>query len=143
MNTQLEFPDFFDPDYEQYQKDNGVFDDPRDKSVGDMVSEFAYTAEQEQDAERALRLLEEEYAEWQTAYAGPSDTDELKELADLVYVIYGYADSCGFNLDEAVRRVHDNNMGRMFQEDGTIKRREDGKVLKNPLYPKVNLEDLV
>jgi len=33
-------------------------------------------------------------------------------------------------------------MGRMFQDDGTIKRREDGKVIKNPLYPKVDLGDL-
>lgn len=67
----------------------------------------------------------------------------LKELADLVYVTYGYAATFGWDLDEAVRRVHENNMGRMFQEDGTIKYREDGKVIKNPDYPQVNLGDLV
>ena len=68
---------------------------------------------------------------------------ELKEMADLLYVLYGYAKVQGYNLDKAVKRVHENNMGRMYQPDGTIKRREDGKVIKNPDYPQVNLEDLV
>lgn len=67
----------------------------------------------------------------------------LKELADIVYVVYGYAVTFGWDLDEAVRRVHENNMGRMYQPDGTIKRREDGKIIKNKDYPKVDLGDLV
>jgi predicted HAD superfamily Cof-like phosphohydrolase len=69
--------------------------------------------------------------------------DELKELADLVYVIYGYAYAKGWNLDEALKRVHENNVARMTQDDGTIKRREDGKIIKNPNTPKVKLHDLV
>jgi predicted HAD superfamily Cof-like phosphohydrolase len=68
---------------------------------------------------------------------------ELKELADLTYVIFGYARVRGWNLLEAVSRVHENNMGRCVQPDGSIKRREDGKVLKNPDYPAVDLSDLV
>jgi len=57
-------------------------------------------------------------------------------------VIYGYALARGWDLDEAVTRVHENNMARMKQDDGTIKRREDGKIIKNPNTPKVNLKDL-
>jgi predicted HAD superfamily Cof-like phosphohydrolase len=68
---------------------------------------------------------------------------DLKELADLVYVIYGYALAAGYNLDEAVERVHDNNLGRCVQPDGTVKRREDGKIIKNPDYPAVYLKDLI
>jgi len=64
-------------------------------------------------------------------------------LADLVYVIYGFANAKGWDLDEAIRRVHVNNLGRCIQPDGTIQRRVDGKILKNKDYPKVNLEDLV
>ena len=67
----------------------------------------------------------------------------LKELADLVYVAYGFAVTFGWNLDESVKRVHENNIGRMKQPDGTIKYREDGKVEKNKSYPKVDLSDLV
>jgi hypothetical protein len=44
---------------------------------------------------------------------------------------------------EAFRRVHSNNVGRCIQDDGTIKRREDGKITKNPNYQKVDLSDLV
>ena len=69
--------------------------------------------------------------------------DELKELSDLVYVIYGYANARGWNLDEAIKRVHQNNIGRCVQPDGTIKRRADGKIIKNPAYPAVDLSDLV
>lgn len=32
---------------------------------------------------------------------------------------------------------------RMWQDDGSILRREDNKIIKNPNTPKVNLSDLV
>lgn len=67
----------------------------------------------------------------------------LKELADLVYVAYGFAVTFGWDLDKAVKRVDENNKGRMKQPDGTIKYRADGKVEKNKSYPKVDLSDLV
>ena len=34
----------------------------------------------------------------------------LKELADLVYVCYQYAENMGWFLDEALNRVHESNM---------------------------------
>ena len=86
----------------------------------------------------------------------------LKEICDLAYVIAGsdveWGDDghahrisqielicsvLGMNFTEAFRRVHQNNMGRMYQDDGTIERRDDGKIIKNPNYPKVDLSDLV
>ena len=114
--------------------------DPRIVSVQDMVSEYKTTAKQSSDPSRSLDLMEEE---WFELHEADNELDCIKELADVVYVIYGFAVDMGWNLDEAVRRVHENNMGRMFQDDGTIKRREDGKIMKNPNYPAVNLEDLV
>jgi predicted HAD superfamily Cof-like phosphohydrolase len=60
-----------------------------------------------------------------------------------VYVCYGYANAMGYNLDEALRRVHENNLGRCLQPDGSVKRRADGKILKNEDYPKVKLDDLI
>ena len=132
-------------------------EDPRLKTPMDMVKEYHKTAglpigshvfpeyfiNAEID-EAALRfretLIEEEVQELLKA---PNKENALKELADIVYVVYGYAVTFGWDLDEAVRRVHENNMGRMYQPDGTIKRREDGKIMKNKDFPKVNLEDLV
>jgi len=106
-----------------------------------MVAQFYKTAGFDPDHPTAYRLVEEEYKEWLEEEI--RTTGELKELADLVYVIYGYAQSLGYDLDEALYRVHSNNLGRMYQPDGTIKRREDGKVIKNPDYPKVSLGDLL
>ena len=122
------------------------FDTPADenelrenKSVMDMVKDFAKITQQEPDPELYACLIEEEYKELFWAEEGES---ALKELADLVYVCYGYANACGWNLDEAIRRVHENNVGRCIQPDGSIKRRKDGKILKNEDYPKVDLGDL-
>jgi hypothetical protein len=108
----------------------------------EMVKHYQKVTGQKADPGLYGQLIEEEYQEWLD-----SDLDgakaELKELADLVYVIYGYANARGWDLDEALYRVHSNNLGRMYQPDGSIKRREDGKIEKNDSYPKVDLGDLV
>ena len=66
----------------------------------------------------------------------------LKELADLVYVCYQYAENMGWFLDEALDRVHKSNMSKL-DEDGKPIYRKDGKVLKGPNYSPPDLSDLV
>jgi len=110
-------------------------------TVADMVKEFSKVLDQKPDGNLYIKLIIEECKEW--AAEEPCTEEDLKELADLVYVIYGYANACGYDLDEAIRRVHANNLGRCVQPDGTILRREDGKIIKNKDYPKVDLSDLV
>tara|TARA_R100000152_G_C6741233_1_gene165005 strand:- start:36 stop:440 length:405 start_codon:yes stop_codon:yes gene_type:complete len=68
--------------------------------------------------------------------------DCLKELADLVYVCYQYAENMRWDLDEALHRVHESNMSKL-DEDGKPIYREDGKVLKGPNYKPPNLDNLV
>ena len=68
--------------------------------------------------------------------------EALKELADLVYVCYQYAENQGWFLDEALDRVHKSNMSKL-DEDGKPIYREDGKVLKGPNYKPPNLTDLI
>ena len=65
----------------------------------------------------------------------------LKELADLVYVCYQYAENMGWFLDEALDRVHQSNLSKL-DDDGNPIYRDDGKVLKGPNYKPPNLEDL-
>jgi len=115
------------------------------KTPTEMVKEYAKTSGQKPDAGLYAALIEEEFKEWFQEFIvyGSQKKDELKELADLLYVIYGYANARGWDVEEALRRVHKNNMGRMYQPDGTIKRRADGKIEKNKDYPKVDLSDLV
>ena len=134
-----ELKDLFGNSYtEAVQKNDHV-----GKSVLDMVEEFRTTAKQKKNPRTSALLIFEEYKEWLDESNLGVPKDELKELSDLVYVCYAYANAKGWNLDEAVRRVHENNMGRMVQDDGTIKYREDGKVMKNPNAPKIYLGDLV
>ena len=68
--------------------------------------------------------------------------EALKELADLVYVCYQYAENLGWDLDEALDRVHRSNMSKLG-EDGQPIYRNDGKVLKGPNYKPPYLKDLV
>ena len=116
---------------------------PAPKPPMAMVKEFSRLTGQVPDADLYATLIMEEFNEWQSEYFVVTTESELKELADLVYVIYGYANAMGWDLEEALQRVHDNNVGRCIQPDGTVKRREDGKILKNKDYPKVDLGDLV
>ena len=69
------------------------------------------------------------------------EAEALKELADLVYVCYQYAENMGWFLDEALDRVHKSNMSKLDTEGNPIYR-EDGKVLKGPNYAPPNLTDL-
>ena len=121
-------------------KEIGMEADTKPQTVTEMVIEFVTKTEQVPTDELYAQLIIEEYKEWLTS---EDIMEEMKELSDLVYVIYGYALAKGFNLEEAVRRVHKNNLGRCIQPDGSIQRRPDGKVLKNKDYPKVQLEDLI
>lgn len=104
-----------------------------------MTKAFSKAMQQNLDPQVAAGLIMEEYMEWWDA---TSPEEELKELADLVYVVYGYANVKGWDLDEAVRRVHKSNMSKLDEEGKPI-RREDGKILKGPRYKKPDLGDLV
>ena len=112
-------------------------------SVPQMVEEFAKVTGQPKNPEMSAALIQEEFYEWRSEFMKNTKAPQLKELFDLVYVIYGYARSRGWDLQEAIARGHVNNMDRIIQDDGTIKRREDGKIMKNPNAPKIYLEDLV
>lgn len=140
----LEAFGYYDSDYAKDVK--------RWKTPDKMVKEYATMSGQGPDAALYESLISEEFSEWNVEWDSNGyncngepykAVNELKELADLVYVIYGYALAKEWDLDEALVRVHQNNLARMRQDDGTILRREDGKVIKNPNTPKVNLSDLV
>ena len=71
-----------------------------------------------------------------------NEADALKELADLVYVCYQYATNMGWDMDEAMYRVHLSNMSKLGV-DGEPIYRADGKVLKGPNYQPPTLTDIV
>jgi predicted HAD superfamily Cof-like phosphohydrolase len=70
------------------------------------------------------------------------DKEKLtKELADLLYVVYGTGVTFGLPLDEAFELVHNSNMSKLDKE-GKVLRREDGKVLKSDQYKPADLSVL-
>lgn len=74
----------------------------------------------------------------------PDDVDKAaltKELADLLYVTYGFAVTFGLPIDEVFERVHRSNMSKLG-DDGKPIYRDDGKVLKGPNYQPPKLDDL-
>jgi NTP pyrophosphatase (non-canonical NTP hydrolase) len=116
---------------------------PKPRTISQMVKEFAVKTGQLPQPDLYATLIQEEADEWRSEYVNQTREAQLKELADLVYVVYGYANAMGWDLYEAVVRVHENNLGRCIQPDGSVQRRADGKILKNKDYPAVDLSDLV
>ena len=87
-------------------------------------------------------LIVEEFIEFGQAHTNEGDEACLKELADLVYVCYQYAENMEWDLDEAMQRIHRSNMSKLGLDHKPI-RRADGKVLKGPNYQPPTLSDLV
>ena len=87
-------------------------------------------------------LIDEECKEFMYACDNEGYEQELKELADLVYVCFQYAENMEWDLEEALDRVHRSNMSKLAL-DGTPMRRADGKVLKGPNYQPPVLNDLI
>ena len=142
--AQLEFIWDNDKEYRNYTR-------AKQMSNGDMLKQFheTYLAKrnrkwsEEPELERlASKLIAEEVTEFMHE-SGDSQVALLKELADLVYVCYGYADRFGWDLDEAFRRVHLSNMSKLDPVTGKPIFREDGKILKGSAYKEPNLGDLV
>ena len=96
--------------------------------------------------ELQFTLIEEEFSELREEYElemepGKQLSEQLKELADLVFVCYQYAAARGWDLDTAMRRVFESNMSKLV--DGKPLRRSDGKILKGPNYQPPILDDLL
>ena len=112
-----------------------------------MVRQFHQAMSQDLDQEYKqnssldrlrMKLVSEEFDEVASA---ETPDNLLKELADLVYVTYGYAATFGWDLDEALRRTHASNMSKL-DENGNPVFREDGKVLKGVNYEEPDMSDL-
>ena len=86
-----------------------------------------------------LKLVAEEFDE---ICASETPDNLLKELADLVYVNYGYAAANGWDLEEAVRRVHASNMSKL-DDEGKPVLNDEGKVMKGVNYRQPDMSDLV
>jgi predicted HAD superfamily Cof-like phosphohydrolase len=93
---------------------------------------------------RALRveLIREEFAEFCDASAAGDIVGVADAIADMLYVVYGAAHAWGIPVGEVFAEVHRSNMSKVWA-DGTVHRRDDGKVLKPSTYSPANLEPII
>lgn len=119
--------------------------EPRPSKMA-ALKEFHDAFEPELDKDLRPHLIAEEHIELQAElHLGPRTVirEQLaKELADLVYVCYGTALAYDIDLDEAFEIVHASNMSKR-NPDGSVSRREDGKVLKGANYVPPDMSDAV
>lgn len=87
-------------------------------------------------------LISEEYWEYDRAVDNGDLINIAQELADILYVVYGAALEYGIPLDEVLAEVHRANMSKL-DSDGSVLRREDGKVLKGPKYKAPDFEGII
>ena len=92
----------------------------------------------EETKQLRVRLIEEEFDELKEAMAGSDLAAVAKEMADLMYVVYGTAVSYGIDMDPVFQEVHRSNMSKV----GGYKR-EDGKWVKPATYSPARIEPIL
>lgn len=85
--------------------------------------------------DEARKNLLEEVAELTSAIALEGAEAQLKELADVLYVCYGYANARGWNLHRAFQLVHESNL---LKEPTP-----EGKIAKGPNYVAPDLSSCI
>ena len=84
------------------------------------------------------RLIQEEFEELKDAMGQKDLVGIAKELADLLYVVYGTAVSYGIDMGPVFSEVHRSNMSKV----GGYKR-DDGKWVKPPTYSAAAIEPIL
>jgi predicted HAD superfamily Cof-like phosphohydrolase len=85
-----------------------------------------------------VRLIQEEFDELKESMATGNLASVAKELADLLYVVYGTAVSYGIDMEQVFQEVHRSNLSKV----GGYKR-EDGKWVKPATYSPASLEPIL
>jgi predicted HAD superfamily Cof-like phosphohydrolase len=85
-----------------------------------------------------VRLIQEEFDELQEALGRRDPVAVAKELADLLYVVYGTAVSYGIDMEPVFREVHRSNMSKVGGH-----KRADGKWVKPETYSPARIEPIL
>jgi len=85
-----------------------------------------------------VRLIQEEFAELKEALEEKNLPNIAKELADLLYVVFGTAVSYGIDMEPVFQEVQRSNMSKV----GGYKR-EDGKWVKPATYSPADIPPIL
>lgn len=104
----------------------------------DIVAHPTPTVVDEGTRELRIRLIQEEFEELKEALAQGDLVSISKEMADLLYVVYGTAVSYGIDMGPVFQEIHRSNMSKV----GGYKR-EDGKWVKPATYSPACIEPIM
>jgi predicted HAD superfamily Cof-like phosphohydrolase len=85
-----------------------------------------------------IRLIQEEFDELKEALAKEDLVGIAKELADVLYVVYGTAVSYGIDMEPVFREVHRSNLSKVGGH-----KRDDGKWVKPSTYSPAQLAPIL
>jgi predicted HAD superfamily Cof-like phosphohydrolase len=103
-----------------------------------IAVETAPTVADEATQALRVRLIQEEFDELKEALDHDNLPAMAKELADLLYVVYGTAVSCGIDMEPVFREVHRSNMSKVGGH-----KRADGKWVKPAHYSPASIEPIL
>jgi hypothetical protein len=89
-----------------------------------------------------INLIDEEYRELCDGFLRRHIGDIADGGADLVWVVQGLFATLGINFEEVWKEVRASNMSKV-SDNGKIKKREDGKILKPESYFKPDIEKVL
>jgi predicted HAD superfamily Cof-like phosphohydrolase len=89
-----------------------------------------------------VNLIKEEFDELKVAIDDANSTDVVDALTDILVVTIGAAHSMGCDIEGAWKEVMKTNFAKIG-DDGKIRKREDGKVLKPIGWVPPDLEPFV
>jgi predicted HAD superfamily Cof-like phosphohydrolase len=104
----------------------------------DILVHAIPTVVDERTRDLRIKLIEEEFEELRDALTQGNLESISKEIADLLYVVYGTAVSYGIEMDPVFREVHRSNMSKVGGY-----RREDGKWVKPATYSPACIEPIL
>ncbi len=119
-----------------YQNDVEKFMSAADQYVGAVPH---LDENNEAQARLYIDLIDEEFRELCDGFLRRHIGDIADGGADLVWVVQGLFTTLGINFDQVWNEVRASNMSKV-SDNGKIKKREDGKILKPESYFKPNIE---
>lgn len=128
--------------FQKVQEFHRVFSVDDDPQVPTIPSKEILELRWKLISEEYLELRDELFLTYGMFFEKPDLAKVAKEMADLLYVIYGTYAAMGIDADKVFAEVHASNMSKLG-EDGKPIRREDGKVLKGPNYRVANIESVL
>ena len=90
-----------------------------------------------------LKLIKEEQDEFWEAESLCDDAEQLDACFDMIWVIVGYMKSRGWDCENAWDEGAKSNLIKIDPVTGSVRRREDGKILKPEGWAPPNFEKFV